>query len=136
MERVGYSEEHYNSRLNLKETNDCTVMAWVNCFDCSYEAAHIWMHRFGRNARRGMTLKQIEAALKGCRKAKVRFGPYGKEEKGITLNQFVKKHPVGRYYVTVRGHALCIKDGVLYDFKESKRRIVDFAARVYLEGEI
>ena len=32
-----------------------------------------------------------------------------------TLNQFMKLHPKGSYYVHIRGHAMAIIDGGLYD---------------------
>lgn len=136
MERIGWSEEHLSSSKKFREHNDCCVLAWANTFDCEYEKAHAWMKRFGRNNRRGVYAKDVKAALKGCTKAKIKFGPYGSEVQGITLNQFTKRHPVGRYYVLVRGHALCVKDGVVYDYKDGPRRLVVFAARVYLEGEL
>jgi hypothetical protein len=82
-----------------------------------------------------MKISQIEAALKACRRAKIKFGPYDRKNR-ICVSHFVKKHPVGRYYVLVRGHAFCIKDGVVHDWKYGPRRQITFAARVYLEGEI
>lgn len=135
MERVGYSEDHIKSRKSLREHNDCTVMSWANCFDCSYQSAHSWLKKYGRPSRRGMLSTDIEKALKACTKVKVKFGPYTKENK-LTLKSFVEKHGKGRYYVLVRGHALCVKDGVIYDHCDKPRRQVTFAARIYLEGEI
>lgn len=135
MERVGYNQEHINSRLKLKEYRDCTVMAWSNCFDCEYEKAHTYLKKHGRKNRRGMFEEGILTALKACTKAKVKFGPYSRQNK-ITLKAFVEKHPKGRYYVLVRGHALCVKDGVVYDHSDKPRRQVTFACRVYLEGEL
>jgi hypothetical protein len=37
---------------------------------------------------------------------------------GLTLNQFVKRFPVGTFVIVVRGHALAIVDGVVYDNKD------------------
>lgn len=135
MERIGYSEEHLAASKRLKETKDCTVMAWANCFDSTYEKAHSYLKQFGRPYRRGMFPKEIEAALRAYTKAKVKFGPYNTKNR-ILLKDFVVKHPQGRYYVLVRGHALCVKDGVVYDHSDKPRRQITFAARVYLEGEI
>jgi len=80
-------------------------------------------------------VEDIEKALVGCKKAKVKIGPYGTTER-INLRKFCEKHNKGRYYILVRGHALCVKDGVVHDYKDGPRRFVTFAARVYLEGEI
>lgn len=135
MEHIKYSEELISKSKSLKEHNDCTVKAWVNTFDCSYEAAHTWLKKHGRINRRGMLLKDIERALTSCKKAKVKVGPYGTTER-INLRAFCEKHNKGRYYILVRGHALCVKDGVVHDYRDGPRRFVTFAARVYLEGEI
>lgn len=119
----------------MKETNDCTVIAWSICFDAPYSHSHFWMKRHGRPNRRGMQLLQIQQALDNCKKAKIRKGPYNRRNR-ITLSAFCKAHPVGRYYVLVARHALCVKDGIVHDWKHGPRRQVQFAARVYLEGEI
>lgn len=135
MERIAYSGELLKGREFVRETKDCTVMAWANCFDCDYKKAHAWLKKFGRPFRRGPTTDKLKEALSSCKIAKVRFGPYSQQNR-ITLEQFTKKHPNGRYYVLVRGHALCVKDGVVYDHSDKPRRQVVFAVRVYLEGEI
>lgn len=129
-----YSDELKKASSDMNEKNDCTVLAWSNCFDAPYQHAHIWMKRHGRLGRRGMTRKQVESALNACKKARIRIGPYTRTNK-ITLSAFCKAHPVGRYYVCVRGHALCVKNGIVHDWLHSPRRQVQFAARVYLEGE-
>lgn len=36
-------------------------------------------------------------------------------QSGLTLNQFVKRFPVGTYVIIVASHALAIVDGVVYD---------------------
>ena len=135
MDVIGYSEENRSCSRRLKETNDCTVHAWSYCFDAPYEACRQWLAKFGRKPRRGPTLTQLKEALASCKKAKVKVGPYSKNNR-ITLAKFIKQHPKGRYFVVVRGHALCVKDGVVYDHSEKPNRQVVFAARVYLEGEV
>jgi hypothetical protein len=135
MERFQSTVGKYPERENYKEYNDCTVVAWAECFDSSYENAHAWLKKHGRINRRGMYNKELTSALKACKKAKVKFGPYSNQNR-ISLSKFLQKHPKGRYYVCSRGHAYCVKDGVVYDYKEGLRRQVIFAARVYLEGEI
>lgn len=132
---VGYSPELEKQSDRFNETNDCAVLAWAHCFDCSYEKAHAYLKRHGRLDRRGMRISQLESALSGCRKAKIKKGPYTKDNT-ISLKKFIQKHNVGRYYVIVSGHAFAVVDGNLYDFKEGYRRRVRGAWRIYLEGEI
>lgn len=131
---VTYSTEQRNARTLLSETNDCTVMAWSNLFDASYEKSHAFLAKHGRVRRRGMTKSSILKAFESVKKAKVAKGPYSRDNR-ITLSAFCKKHPIGRYYVLVFGHALVVKDGVVYDWKHGPRRQVTHATRIYLEGE-
>jgi hypothetical protein len=135
VEHIKYSEELISNSKAAKEHNDCTVKAWVNTFDCSYESAHAWLKKHGRINRRGMMGKDIHKALESCKKAKIKIGPYGRTER-INLRAFCEKHNKGRYYILVRGHALSVRDGVVHDYYDGPRRYVTFAARVYLEGEI
>lgn len=127
--------EVLESREKFSERNDCTVIAWSNCFDAPYKDSRQWLGRYGRVERRGMLLRDVMTALRACRKAKVKFGPYSSGNR-ITLKKFIEKHNKGRYYVCVRKHALCVKDGKVIDYYPGLRRQVTFAARVYLEGEL
>lgn len=135
MEWVDAKIKISKEREKFKETNDCTVIAWTNVFDCEYSKAHSYLKKFGRPNRKGMYTKQIRAALEACTKAKIKIGPYDIKNK-ISVSNFVKKHSKGRYYVLVRGHAFAIKDGIVYDYYDGPRRQINFACRVYLEGEI
>lgn len=134
MSWIDYSESLRKSSNEMRESNDCTVKAWCNVFDCDYVPAHTWLKKFGRRDGRGMMPSALKKALLACKKAKVKFGPYTRERR-ITVSQFIKSHPVGRYYVANRDHAFCIKDGVVHDWQLGPRRQITFAARVYLEGE-
>lgn len=134
-QRVDVPERLLESSKLLRETNDCTVLAWANIFDCDYDKARNYLSKFGRQNRRGMLRTDLEKAFAGVKRAKIRVGEYSKTN-SITLSKFCRKHPKGRYYVCVRGHALSIKDGIVYDFKDGFRRKVTFAVRVYLEGEL
>lgn len=135
MEWINGKTSYTEDILRLKETNDCTVVAWANVFDCEYTKAHAWMKRFGRIHRKGMQLSEITAALNSCTKAKIKIGPYTRTNR-ISVSKFCKQHDKGRYYVCVRGHAFAIKDGVVYDYYAGPKRLINFACRVYLEGEI
>ncbi len=135
MEWVNYSEEVICASRKAKEDNDCTVITWSHTFDCEYDRARKYLAQFGRRPRQGMKLYDIKRALAACKKSKVVLGPYDRNNK-ISLSKFCKLHNKGRYYICVRGHALCVKDGVVYDYKDGGRRQVTFACRVYLEGEI
>lgn len=109
-------------------------MAWSNVFDCAYPAAHEWCRKHGRQARRGMSRSQLESSMKSCKKAKIVAGPYNRKNR-ITVKRFCKNHPIGRFYVCSAGHAFCIKDGVVHDWKLGPGRQITMAFRVYLEGE-
>jgi hypothetical protein len=131
----GYKTTDLASKAAGENGNaDCTVRAWVNCFDAPYASSHAWMKKHGRRNNKGMTYDEVVNALKACKKAKIRIGPYSYKNR-ITVKQFCAKHSVGRYYVLSKGHAYCIKNGVVHDYKYGGGRQITMAARVYLEGE-
>lgn len=119
----------------MNETGDCTVRAWCNVFDAPYRNAHAWLKKYGRRDRHGMSRTNIERAFDACKRVKVVNGPYTRKDR-ISVSAFCKKHPVGRYYVLVAGHAFAIKDGVVHDWKHGPRRLINWAARIYLPGEL
>ena len=117
----------------MRETNDCTVKAFAVVFDTTYEKAHAHLkYNCGRHNRKGIISREVLAP--SLKKTKFKVGPYTKQNR-ISLKAFCEKHNEGRFYVCVRGHALAVIDGVIYDYKEAPRRQVTWAMRVYL-GEI
>lgn len=132
---AAYRDDLKAASSQMKEARDCTVFAWCNTFDAPYASSHRYLQIHGRRNKRGMLLREVKAALMACKKAKIKIGPYDKKNR-LSVSAFCKKHPVGRYYVCVAGHAFCIKDGVVHDWKHGPRRLVNFACRVYLPGEI
>lgn len=116
----------------MKETNDCTVKAFAVVFDTTYEKAHAHLkHNCGRQNRKGIISREV--IVPSLKKTKYKVGPYSKANR-ITLKNFIEKHNEGRFYVCVRGHALAVVDGVIYDYKEGLRRQVTWAMRVHLES--
>lgn len=121
-----YQDEH--KRFN--EHNDCTVITMAEVCKLEYHEAHkILRERFARKNRRGAFMRRTDFKTAMC-EYKVAEGPYSDKNR-VSLAQFCKKHPVGRFYVLVRGHALAVIDGVVYDHSEKPRRIVTKAWRVY-----
>lgn len=119
----------------MKETNDCTVLAWSVAFDAPYERSHAWLRKHGRRNGRGMLPSAFLKAFQACKIVKVKVGPYTKENR-ITVAKFCKDHPKGRYLVHNVNHAFVINDGVVIDFNHGPRRQITAAVRIYLEGEL
>lgn len=114
----------------------CTVVAFTKVFDTTYDKAYNFIKSScGRVRGVGLTRKQIDKVFDNVKKNKWVKGEYSNNNR-ITINQFTKKHPNGRFYCIVRGHAIAIIDGVVYDYKEAGRRQIQTAYRVYLEGEL
>lgn len=127
--------EYLSIKQSLKEHNCCTVVAlWVatgkplrDCFE--------YMRIHGRKPRKGMTKDAWNKALESMNKFRVKKGPYDQRNR-ITVGQFIKKHPIGTYYVANNGHAFVIKDGEIYDHTEGLRRQITCAYRVYSKDEL
>jgi hypothetical protein len=114
----------------FNERNDCTVRAFALVFNTTYDKAHAHLKNYcGRLNRKGISSKKVIPV--SIKHHKYREGPYARDNT-TTINQFVKKHPEGRYYVCVRGHALAIIDGIVYDHCHKPRRQIIWAMRVYL----
>lgn len=126
--------KHKEIKAKLKETRDCTVISFSEVWNAPYEAAHNHMKRqFGRKNRSGPAWVNCEDAIKRCPKTKMdKLWGYKEEDKIITLGQFLKQYPTGRYWVFVRGHALAVIDGIVYDHSYKPRRKVKLAYRVHV----
>lgn len=125
-------EQHKEVRKTYRESNDCMVVSFATVWEASYASAHEHMRRaFKRKPRKGVPVKTgRDMAISLCPKTIMRAGPYTKENR-ISLERFCKAHPVGRYWVFVRGHALAVIDGVIHDHSHKPRRMVQTAYRVY-----
>src|SRR5947207_9776266 len=108
------------------------VVSFAEVWQSSYPSAHEHRRRaFKRKSRKGVPYNLgREKAIENCPKTIMRAGPYT-EENRISLERFCKAHPVGRYWVFVRGHALAVIDGVIHDHSHKPRRMVQTAYRVY-----
>lgn len=130
----GYDE----SVIAKGETNDCVVRAFASSFDISYDFAHKYVaEEFKRKPRKGTyftcskMVKLSESPIKLNNKKIIPIGtkcgsvvyPYSLSykvkvkgemvDRQMTVGTFVKKNPVGTFFVLVRGHAFTIKDGVV-----------------------
>jgi len=121
------------SELAKKETNDCVVRAFMMALDLTYDKAHKFVQdKFNRVNRKGTYTARYLNNVVGHQKngfkmtlmgyhPKQAFGsrkkllnPKYKKETGYTVKSFMEQHPVGRYFIIVKGHALALVDGVLY----------------------
>lgn len=121
------------SQLAKKETNDCVVRAFMMVLNLPYDNAHKFVaDKFNRVNRNGTYTRRYLNNILGRQKngfkmrlmgyhPKYVFGdrkklvnPKYKKETGYTVKSFMEQHPVGRYFIIVKGHALALVDGVLY----------------------
>jgi len=139
----GYSE----SAIAKSETNDCVVRAFASSFEISYNDAHKYVaEEFKRQPRKGtygtslrlvkMSNENVEVNGKKVHLVGYRFTPsmfgtlsYDVKVKGevkkrnMTVGTFIKKNPIGTYFVIVKGHAFTIKNGVVIGNYEDSVRV-------------
>ena len=131
-----YSQEVLNlatNKLAQTENNDCVVKAIATAIDASYNDAHDFAKNYlMRNDRQGTHLNTFIPNI--CKeemtigKKKVSFDKLSKQritnrykvkgeifDRQKTIKSFIKDNPKGTFIVTVAGHALTIKDGMLID---------------------
>lgn len=115
--------ETFIEDIDNDDNNYCTVIALAVVTGNSFSDCQKYLSKFGRKKGKGLSTHNLENALNKTTKFHFKKGDYSFSNK-ITLNQFIKKHPKGKYYIVSRGHAYAVIDGVIYDYKESKRRQV------------
>ena len=116
--------ERYNDK------NFCTVAALALSLDWSYGKAQRHMKKYGRRHRCGMHhsvwYRALKDAVKCDNKEISDLTPNGYV--GMTISRFTKERRSGTFYVRTRGHALCIRDGVMHDWTADtagRRRIIN-----------
>ena len=123
---IGYSD----STIAKTESNDCVVRAISSAFEMHYDEAHQFVKvKFGRKDRKGTAF--FVGGLRHMINNKVKingklFETMGNEyghvsyevkvkgqmvKRNMTTGTFIKRYPVGKYLVVVRGHAFSIIDG-------------------------
>lgn len=135
----------FSGHSSPEEHRDCTVRALANAANMDYDDAHELLAYHGRPNRRGAVSTTLMNAYKDAGFTNVSvFGTtkganfykrafmhmITSKEKGITLENFCKKYPKGRYIVVYSGHALAVVDGQIidkFDNLANKRVILAFS---------
>jgi hypothetical protein len=116
-----YAHTEYNGGQVTGERNDCAVRALMTVTGSTYGDAHSHLATL-RSYRKGTsTLGLIRMLDRGdtilgskFTRVQGKAGQYQRSNR-TTLNTFCKAHPVGRYYLLKRGHAIAVVDGVVVD---------------------
>jgi hypothetical protein len=145
---IGYSD----SVIAKNETNDCAVRAISSAFEMHYDEAHQFVKvKFGREDRKGtaffvgglrhMINNKIKINGKSFQTMGNEYGHVSYEVKvkgqmvkrNMTTGTFIKKYPVGKYLVVVRGHAFSIIDGAVVGNASDatmKKRVINNAFKI------
>ena len=145
---IGYSD----SVIAKSETNDCAVRAISSAFEMHYDEAHQFVKvKFGRENRKGTCFfvgglrRMVDDKVKINGKSFETMGgqfaqmDYEVKVKGqmvkrnMTTGTFIKKYPVGKYLVVVRGHAFSIIDGAVVGNASDatmKKRVINNAFKI------
>ena len=107
--------EKYQDWYN--ETNDCTVVALAIALGMSYPNAHSLLEWWGRAPRRG--IKAISILHEMWTKGHHIEGKYLRQVPVTldvsTVGRFASYYNNGTFILLVRGHMVCLKNGILYD---------------------
>ena len=119
---IDQKERSYNNVMKIKiekatgsdvkvEKNACTVIALSTVCGIPYDEAYKIAAAAGRRPKRGFystLLLSYAEKTKGFNFHEIDFN-------GKTLKDFVSAYPTGKYFVTKRGHAFSVIDGVVKD---------------------
>jgi hypothetical protein len=115
-----------------REKRDCTVRALAICTGKSYEECIEIMAAVGRKKDRGVPFRMVAQKV-----ARLSGAKFTQVKRSGTLNSFIKRFPEGTFYVTIKGHALAVKDGKVHDLMKPKPYcILRKAWRVELNPEV
>lgn len=95
----------------IRDSANCTVRTLAHVAEIEFELADEIATKAGRKRNQGFQPKTIIARAKkdfGMKFQKLKIRRY-------TINKFIKKYPVGRYWVSRRGHSFAIIDGKIFD---------------------
>ena len=141
--------------LAKNEKNDCSVRAFANAFNVTYDVAHLFAaDKLERKVRKGLkgmfskldllgevtfelfsnTLFPETKTYKLSGKRKPRNPDYTHKKVQFTVKTFCSKFNKGTFIVIVNKHALCVKDGIVIDNPDMQftgyRRTVESSFRV------
>jgi hypothetical protein len=135
------------SKISRCERNDCVVRTLASAFDITYDRAHklaskemkrvvkkgvktYMFHTFFenfQNKKRQLNKKRVEEVH--TKFSYDRYHEWGDKYQTIgtkTVGRFIKENPKGTFVLSVRGHAFCVKDGVVVggNWEDSKKKRV------------
>lgn len=94
----------------FNERRDCTVIALAAVTGLPYPRCHAALKDAGRKDRKGIPF--VRVAQRVARHVGHSFAICTRSG---TLRRFVRENPQGAFYVTIRGHAFAVLDGVIHD---------------------
>lgn len=105
--------------LELRERNDCTVIAMSQAFNLTYCKAHEWLKTYGRQDGHGF---HISEKLLGHLRGRLMIMP---QFNGKTV-AYALKHvdPLATYVVLVRGHCFCVRKCRSLDGMDNARKAI------------
>ena len=112
--------QYHNANPRKRNVNDCTVRAISLATGRTWDATYEELCKFAQaQAIMPDDVIYIDEYLER-RYPKV----CDCEGMGITVKEFVRRHPVGTFLITMAGHITCSINGVIYDtFDPSSRYI-------------
>jgi hypothetical protein len=139
------------SEIAKRENRDCVVRAVAASMEVDYDEAHKWVAtRFNRQYKKGtfntyrtfrkyaagrfnviveeMGEVNAEFPVRGLKSVdKKMFFRYNRGGKvcfgALTMARFLKKYNKGTYFVLVSGHALAVRDGIVYGNHEDSLKM-------------
>ncbi len=118
-------------RKQLKEKNDCTVIASAITFRMPYKKAHEMCRIAGRTIGDGFYSKHIFALMR-IRGFKITPVKNLKQKNGsrYTPKTIGKRLKRGYYMVHVNGHVLAVVNGVVHDWSKGRQHHITSAHKI------
>ena len=109
--------------VQSKDRADCAVHALSSVLQISYQAAYDFCAESGRKPNEGTYSDKLPPIINKHYGREVLIQiPNRREWQWKALSHFVDLYPVGRFYISVRGHAISMINGVVVDTTTQRRQ--------------
>ena len=113
------------------DRNNCFPVAVAVTTGIPYSDITYHLSHMGRRVGKGTPWSTISKYLPRMKfQIMKEYGTWYQRRTNPTVLQFAKSHPTGKYILIVKGHALAVVDGVIYDTLRTKR------ARIFQAWEL
>lgn len=112
---------YLNKNPKARDINDCVIRSISCAENRSWDNVYDELSDLARE--QGMLFSDVEFVEDYLDELYPRTC-YKDNGLSMTVGDFVETHPKGTYLVTMQGHITCVKEGILYDTWDCRKKLI------------